>query len=156
MGMSADAYLAWGVDFGDAQNTSEGFDFAEHDLDTWDMEQRFPALFGFTEPEPEAPSGGWDTPADRRAWWEAHRDPYNKRLDAAVPLDFKHYGYEMSGKALVLKRSLTSVEWSCEEVDGATLAAPTEAEIAAFAKVWQEWGIDWPMNVRLLLMASYG
>jgi hypothetical protein len=153
MGMSADAYLAWGVDFGDAEN-AEGFDFAERDLDTWNMEERFPALFGFTEEAPGRPESC--TGDEHRAWFAEHREPYNERLEAAVLLKFRSYGYERGGKALVLKRSLTSVEWDCTEVDGKTLAEPTPAEIGAFGRVWGHWHIDWPMNVKLLLMASYG
>lgn len=155
MGMTASAHLAWGVDFGDFEN-AEGFDFRRLGVAAYEMEDEFPALFGFTEAAPETPAGGWASPGDRRAWWEEHRDPYNGRRDAAVPVKFRSYGYERSGKTLVLKRSLTSAEWDCGEVDRATLAEPTPAEVEAFGKVWEHWHIDWPMNVRLLLMASYG
>lgn len=155
MGSSADAYLAWGVDFGDSEN-EEGFDFAERDLDTFNMEERFPALFGFTEQEPDTPDFDAITLDERRAWFAKFREPYNKRRDAAVPLDFRSYGYELCGNALILKRSLTSVEWGAAEVERATLAEPTPAELEAFGKVWEHWNIDWPQNVRLLLMASYG
>ena len=54
MGSSPHAKLAWGIDFGDPNNTSEGFDFGEIDVDTYDLEhEMMPGLFGFTE---EAPS----------------------------------------------------------------------------------------------------
>jgi hypothetical protein len=155
MGSSAYACLAWGIDFGDADN-GEGFDFAGHDLDTWEMEEQFPALFGFTEEPPGAPDCDAITLAERRSWFTGFREPYNKRLEAAVPLDFRSYGYELRGNALILKRSLTRVEWGAAEVGRATLAEPAPAELEAFGKVWERWAIDWPQNVRLLLMASYG
>lgn len=149
--MSSDALIAWGIDFGDRRNTEEGFDFAGRGLDTDEMELQFPALFGFTEARPRPPQGlGHD---EHPGWHCDVRVPYDQRLDAAVPVRFQAYGYELGGEALVLKRSLTTVEWACRTVDPGTLAVPTDAEVAAVGAVFARWDIAWPQNVKLLLMA---
>lgn len=154
MGMSADAKLAWGIDFGDPENTSEGFDWAETGTDSYDLEHKvMPGLFGFTEEPPVRPDGLEGTAL--REWFKAVREPYNQRLDAAVPLTFENYGYEMGGTALVLKRSLTSVEWGAEAVDPGRLAPPSPEEVAAFRVITDRLGYD-DSPVALLLMAMYG
>jgi hypothetical protein len=149
--VSRDALIAWGVDFGDRKNTAEGFDFQDCGLDTDEMERQFPALFGFTEARPRPPQGLEHD--EFPAWHCDVRVPYDQRLDAAVPVKFQAYGYELGGEALVLKRSLTTVEWACRPVDPGTLATPTGAEVAAVGAVLAHWEIDWPRDVKLLLMA---
>jgi hypothetical protein len=153
MGSSPDAKIAWGIDFGDPENTTEGYDLGE--AAGWEFKTSvMPGLFGFTEEAPERPDG---LEGDAyREWWKANREPYNQRLEAAVPVKFETYGYEFGGHMLVLKRSLTSVEWSAEAIDPATLAAPTEDEMAAFATVLDHIGYTGPREVRLLLAAQYG
>jgi hypothetical protein len=149
--MSSSAVIAWGIDFGDLKNTGEGYDFEARGLDTGEMEGQFPALFGFAEATPQPPQGpGRDEWVN---WRHDVRVPFDERLDAAVPVRFQSYGYERGGAALVLKRSLATVEWACQAVDPATLASPTDAEIAALAAVLARWDIDWPQDVKLLLMA---
>jgi hypothetical protein len=159
MGSSPYAKLAWGIDFGDPENTAEGFDWEESGIDSHDYEQNaMPELFGFTEQPPEHPDADWDSmePGARRAWWEANRKPYNERLEAAVPVKFEHYGYEFGGTALVLKRSLAKVEWGCDPIDPASIAEPTAEELAAFTKVLTDIGYGDPAPPKLLLMSLYG
>jgi len=155
MGMSPEAKLAWGIDFGDPENTDEGFDWEESSIDSYDFETDvLPGLLGFTEEAPERPD---DLEGDAlRAWWTANREPYNQRLEAAVPLKFESYGYELGGTMLVLKRSLSRVEWGAETVDPAVLAAPSEAEAAVFAMVLDHIGYTGSREVKLLLAATYG
>lgn len=117
----SDALIAWGVDFGDRGNTSEGFDFGGRGLDTCEMERQLPALLGLAGDD--------------------------------VPVRFTAYGYELGGQALVLRRSLTTTDWACQAVDPRTLAPPTGAEAAAVAAVFARWDIDWPQDIKLLLMA---
>ena len=149
--MSRDALIAWGVDFGDRGNTGERFDFAGRGLDADEMERQFPALFGFTEARPIPPQ---DLGHDEFLGWHCDvRVPYDQRLDAAVPVRFQAYGYELGGEALVLKRSLTTVEYACRTVDPATLAPPADAEVAAVGAVFARWNIAWPQVIELLLMA---
>ncbi len=150
--MSSSAVFAWGIDFGDPKNTGEGYDFEARGLDTGEMERQFPALFGFTEPQPNPPPGLAHD--DFPAWHCDIRRPYDQRRDVAVPVRFQAYGYELGGETLILKRSLTTVEWACRPIDPGTLAAPTGAEVAAFAAVLARWEIDWPQDVKLLLMAK--
>lgn len=153
MGSSPYAKLAWGIDFGDPENTTEGYDLG--DAAGWEFESNvMPGLFGFTEEPPERPAGLEG--GDYRAWWAENRDPYNQRLEAAVPVKFEHYGYEFGGTMLVLKRTLSRVVWSAEAVDPATLTPPTEAEIAAVATVLDHIGYTGPREVRLILAAQYG
>jgi hypothetical protein len=153
MGSSPRAKLAWGIDFGDPNNTGEGF---EIEVDTYDFEHEvMPGLFGFAEEFPEPPPAGC-TAAERKAWWDNVRKPYESRMDTAIPVTFEHYGYESGGEMLVLKRSLAEVEWECADVDLGTLALPTEAETAAFGTVLDAIGYDGPREIKLLLAASYG
>jgi hypothetical protein len=153
MGSSPRARLAWGIDFGDPSNTDEGYVL---EVDTYDFEHKvMPVLFGFTEESPEPPPAGC-TAAERKAWWDNVRTPYENRLDTVIPLTFESYGYEFGGEMLILKRSLAEVEWGSGTVDPATLAPPTEAEVAAFGAVLDAIGYDGPREVKLLLAASYG
>lgn len=155
MGSSPDAKLAWGIDLGDPENTDEGFDWDDAGVDSYDFEHNvMPGLFGFTEEVPERPAGLEGTAL--REWHAAFREPYNQRLDAAVPLTFENYGYEFGGTALVLKRSLSIVEWSAEAVDPATISPPTAGELAAFVAVLDRLGYDGDREPKLLLMALYG
>jgi hypothetical protein len=155
MGMAPYAKIAWGIDFGDPDNTGEGFDWDETDVDSYDLEYKvMPGLFGFTEEPPEWPAGLERGTPEARAWFQEHREPYNQRLESAVPLTFEHYGYEMAGTALVLKRSLTKVDWGAETVDLATLTEPTPEEVAAFGVITDRLGFSG--EIKPLLMAMYG
>ena len=158
MGSSPRAKLAWGIDFGDPSNTSEGFDWEESGIDSYDYEQEaMPELFGFTEEPPRLPDGWQETmdQAARKQWRETVREPWGRRRDVAIPLTFEHYGYEFGGTALVLKRSLAIVEWGCDPIDPASIAEPTAEELAAFAKVLEDIGHD-AEPPKLLLMSLYG
>ena len=157
MGSSPRAKIAWGIDFGDPNNTMEGFDWSETDYDRYDFEDKvMPVLFGFTEAPPDLPPE-WETMRvdQRHAWRETHREPWEQRRDTAIPLTFVTYGYEFGGSALVLKRSLTSVEWEAAPVDPASLAAPTDDELAAFNTAIGPLGHDGGQP-KLLLIAEYG
>lgn len=157
MGSSPYAKLAWGIDFGDPNNTSEGFDWEESGTDSYDYERNaMPELFGFTEEAPEFPAGLERGTKEARDWWEANRKPFNDRLEAAVPVKFEHYGYEFGGTALVLKRSLAKVEWGCDPIDPASIAEPTAEELAAFTKVLTDIGYSDGGPPKLLLMSLYG
>lgn len=157
MGSSAYAKIAWGIDFGDPENTMEGFDWEETGTDSYDFENKvMPVLFAFTEEPPALPADWAEmTATGRAAWRETCRVPWEQRRDAAIPLTFESYGYEFGGKALVLKRSLTTAEWSADAIDLATIAAPTEAELSAFNTVMNKLEHDGG-QVKLLLMAMYG
>jgi hypothetical protein len=159
MGSSPYAKLAWGIDFGDPENTAEGFDWEESGIDSYDYEQEaMPELFGFTEEPPGLPDGWQETmDADaRKQWRETVREPWEQRRDVAIPLTFEHYGYEFGGTALVLKRSYASVEWGCDPIDPASIAEPTAEELAAFAKVLTDIGHADGGPPKLLLMSQYG
>lgn len=154
MGMSARATIAWGINFGDPLNDEDVYDFEAAGVDPYDFEHKvMPGLFGFTEEPPGRPDGlAGDA---HREWFKSVREPYNQRLDAAVPLTFENYAYELGGTALVLKRSRGHVDWSAEAVDPATLAPPSPEELAAFATVASRLGCE-DAPVKLLLMATYG
>jgi hypothetical protein len=153
MGSSPDAKIAWGIDFGDPGNTSEGFDWG--DIDRHDFESDvMPGLLGFTEETPERPDGLEG--AEYRAWWTANREPYNQRLEAAVPVKFETYGYEYAGTMLVIKRSYATVDWGACLVDPGTLAPPTPGEVAAVNTVLDHLGYTGPREVKLILAAQYG
>ena len=147
--MQADAIIAWGVDFGDPSSTSVGFSFQDVD---WDLELDLDELFGFTE---DYPAGNCSNSAEHRVWLDTILGPWKTRRDTAVPLEAIGYGYEQGGTALVLKRSHVEVEWGSGEVDPACVAPPTVRELSAFARVWSAWKIEWPADVKLLLMAAY-
>lgn len=154
MGDSPHAKLAWGIDFGDPNNTGEGYEF---DVDTYDFEhEQMPVLFGFAEESPEPPPAGC-TAAEHKAWWDNVRTPYENRLDTAVQQTCAQvYVLDYGGTMLVLKRSLAEIEWESAVVDPATLAPPTEAEVAAFGTALDALGYDGPREIKLLLAASYG
>lgn len=115
-----------------------------------------PGLFGFTEEAPAYPAEGKDWGRDERMnWRETVRIPWEQRLGNAVPLTFVCYGYEFAGTALVLKRSLTEVEWSSVTVDPVTLAPPAEDELTALGMIASRVGCE-GRPVSLLLMAFYG
>lgn len=159
MGSSPYAKLAWGIDFGDPNNTSEDFDWEESGIDSFDYERNaMPELFGFTEPPPDLPDN-WQETMDhdaRKQWRETVRVPWEQRRNVAIPLMFEHYGYERGGTALVLKRSLAKVEWGCDPIDPASIAEPTAEELAAFTKVLTDIGYGDGGAPKLLLMSLYG
>lgn len=155
MGMHPDAKIAWAIDFGDGED-EDSFDWEAAGTDDYDFERDvMPGLFGFTEEAPVWPEGLERGTPEARAWWSANREPYSKRLEAAIPLKFESYGYEACGTALVLKRSLGSVEWGVQAVDLDTLAPPTPDELAAFNLVMNRLAHDGGQP-KLLLMAFYG
>ncbi len=141
--------IAWGVDFGNPEYTAD-----DYEIDGYEADTLFPVVFGFREPRPQAI--GLLDKAARQEWRDSVLKPWEERANAAVPLEFRHYGYELSGTALVLRRSVTEVTCNTTEVEPNTLLRPSGADIAAFAKCWQYFEWDWPMDIRLLLMASYG
>lgn len=160
MGSSADAVIGWGIDFGNPGYTTDyedSFDWEEAGVDKDAFEDMvLPELFGFTEHSPQIEREPWLalTPQERLDWRERYRAPWEKRRDIAIPLEFISYGYEFNGTALVLKRSLTRVEWGAVEISPGSLADPSAAELAAFGVVAQQLGYIKP--VQLLLMARYG
>lgn len=154
MGSHPTAKLAWGIDFGDPENTVEGYTWNNEEQDSWEFEHEvMPGLLGFTEAPPERPDGLEGTALHE--WFDTVRKPYNKRFEAGVPLTFTHYGYEYGGTALILKRSLHDIDWGCIEVDPTVIAGPTPDELAAFNTVLNHLGYDGG-PVRLLLMSLYG
>ena len=157
MGSSPYARIGWGIDFGDPENTMEGFDFEEAGLDLDDFEHKvMPGLFGFTEEAPAFNLPESATRDERVEWREKIREPWERRFAAAVPLAFENYGYEFGGTLLVIKRTYRSVEWGCEAIDPATLAPPSGSEITAVNTVLDAIHYDGPREIRLLLAAMYG
>jgi hypothetical protein len=151
MGMSVSAGLAWGIDLGGAAYGGL--------LDTSpaDFEQTVMAgLFGFTEERPAYTLPGTATSDERWAWRKEVREPWERRLSAAVPLAIRSHGYESEGTALVLKRSLTEIALGAEVVDPASLAAPSPDEVAAFGAVLDRIGHEGDRTLRLLLIAHHG
>lgn len=130
MGMSASATIAWGIIVGgdDGHELPGTVAEALKELDNGDWELK--KLFGFTDDHPKWTADG---PRDTRnpAWqeWRAACDAWEARKDAAVPVAFDHYGtydygtYDYGGRALIVKRTRTDVNWGITAVDLADLTA---------------------------------
>lgn len=150
MGQSPDATLAWGVVVHDEDWETSYHDAIEELLEhDWDLE----SLFGFAEPPP------WDRPGwphMSRDESNAARKEWNAVRDAAIPVEFDHFGsYDYGGKILVLKRK-AHANWGFEEVGLAALPEPQGPEIAALNKVLDAIGFTGDRTPKLLLFAFYG
>ncbi len=151
MGSSADAILAWGIDFGDTDDPEEAYNWRDTDYTDF-KDTVMPGLLGFTEVPPVRPDGLEG--AELTAWFDTYRKPYIERYEAAVPVTFRPYGYRFSGTALVLRRSCSTVECGALAVNPATIEPPSVHEMAALHAVSHHLG--WNRPVALLLMALYG
>lgn len=155
MGMSAHAYLAWGVDLAAEDNEDEGSDVRDAIEELlegdWDLDK----FFGFTEEFPAWP--------EDRSQHEAHRsvvEAYEQRQRGAVPVEFETYGHcDYSVHALVVRRTQSTTCWGCEPItDVVALQPPIPdgAEEKALNAVLDAIGFKGDRTPKLLLMAYYG
>jgi hypothetical protein len=151
MGHSPKATIAWGVDLGDVNACDIHDSIADLNISEALGNTELDSICGFTVPRPRRE----DYPGLEE--WRPAYDTWLGTREIKVPVSLKSYGYEYGGHALVITRTVFSVEWACQEIPWVfRITGPYAPEIKALNKVLNSIGFAGNGFIKHLLMASYG